>query len=152
MQRKLFRHGFGILTAGFGLGAVVGAMGGGPHARLWLGSHVTCLLTGLLVIGVAAGWPHFQLGARARRTVYALTAYGNWFAVVMLGVVAPATGFPSKISTPDLPPPPAWASAVVGLSLVVVTLSTFAMCALVLYGLRGASAERLDAVTPAPAE
>jgi hypothetical protein len=148
MQRRLFRHGFAILTTGLAIGGVAGAIGAGPHARLWLGSHVASLMTGLFAIGVAAAWPHLQLGTRARRATFMLTAYGNWFSVLFLGIFAPAVGFPSKISTPELPPVTGWAGAIVGLSLVVVTLSTFALSALVLYGLRAPAAERLDVVEP----
>jgi hypothetical protein len=150
MQRRLFRHGFAILTTGLAIGGVAGAIGAGPHARLWLGSHVACLMTGLFAIGVAAAWPHLQLGARARRATFMLTAYGNWFSVLFLNIFAPAVGFPSRISTPELPPAAGWAQAIVGPSLVVVTLSTFALSALVLYGLRAPAADRLDVVEPAP--
>jgi (hydroxyamino)benzene mutase len=154
-QRSLFRHGFALMTLGFLLGGVVGAMGGGPRARLWLGAHVTGLLVGLVVIAVAAAWPHLSLGPGARRAAYAVTVYGNWTGAAVLGVFASAVGFPTKISTPELPPPPAWASAIVGVGLVVVTLSTFAMCGLVLYGLRGTgekSTAGSAAGEPAPAE
>jgi hypothetical protein len=138
MQRRLFRHGFAILTGGFVLGLVVGGMGGGPRARLWLGSHVTALLVGLMVVAVGVVWPHLSLGERGRKVLATTTIAGNWFSFAMLGVFVPVVGFPSKLSTPTLPDPPAWAAGVVGLSLVVVTLSTFVMCGCVLYGLRRA--------------
>src|SRR5438105_3778581 len=69
MQRQLFRHGFGIITAAFMLGAVT-ATAGMPQARLWVSSHVTAILTGLFVCGVGAAWPHLALGERGRRVVY----------------------------------------------------------------------------------
>jgi hypothetical protein len=147
---KAFLYGFAILTIGMVLGVVTGAVGAGPHARLWLASHVSCLMTGLDAIGVAAAWPHLQLGTRARRATFMLTAYGSWFSVLLFCIFAPAVGFPSRISTPELPPVGGWAQAIIGLSLVVVTLSAFASSALVLYGLRAPATERLDVVEPAP--
>lgn len=135
-QRKLFRHGFVILLVAFALGGVAGAAGGGPHARLWLGAHTTGILVGLLVVAVGAVWPQLLLDQRAARALYALTVGGNWVGVLVLGIFAPAVHFPSAISTPDLPAAPGWASSIVGLGLVVVTLSTFAMCGLVVAGLR----------------
>ena len=83
-----------------------------------------------------------ELGERAQRVAYACTAYGNWFAFAILGVVAPATGFPLKTATPDLPPPAAWANAVVGLGLAVTTLTLFPTRALLLYGLRATTTAR----------
>jgi hydroxylaminobenzene mutase len=136
-QRRLFRHGFTILVIAFALGGVAGAAGGGPHARLWLGAHTTGILVGLLVVAVGAVWPTLVLGARASRTLYGVTLGGNWVGVVVLGIFAPAVGFPSAISTPELPPAAAWAAMLVGLGLVVVTVSTFTMCGLVIFGLRG---------------
>ena len=138
-QRALFRHGFALLTLGFVIGGAVGGMGGGPRARLFLGSHVTALLVGLLVIAVGVVWPRLVLGARGASVAYATTVWGNWIGAVVLGLFAPAIGFPSKISTPELPQPAAWANAIVGLGLVSVTVTTFVMCGLVLHGLRPAT-------------
>jgi len=140
-QRRLFRHGFVILLVAFALGGVAGAAGGGPHARLWLGAHTTGILVGLLVVAVGAVWPRLALGSRASRSLYAVTLGGNWTGVVVLGIFAPAVGFPSAISTPELPPAAAWAATVVGLGLVVVTVSTFAMCGLVIAGLKASPAK-----------
>lgn len=135
-QRALYRHGFGILTIALSMGAVVGAMGGTPQARLWLGAHTTGIMVGLIVIAVGAIWPRLTLSERLSTLTYRVTAVGNWTGLAVLGIFAPATQFPSPISTPTLPPPAPWAGAVVGTGLLVVTLSTFVMCGLVLYGLR----------------
>lgn len=135
-QRCLYRHGFVVLTIAFALGLVTGAMGGDPRARLWLGAHTTGIAVGLMVVAVGVVWPRLQLGDRLMRLAYRSTLAAAWIGVVGLGVFAPAVGFPSAISTPGLPAPPSWASAVVATALVAVTISTFTMCGLIVLGLR----------------
>ncbi len=95
-------------------------------------------MVGLIVVAVGAVWPRLVLSARLETLAYRAAVVGNWTGLFVLGIFAPATRFRSPISTPTLPEPAAWSAAIVGVGLIVVTLTTFVMCGLVLYGLRRA--------------
>ncbi len=143
-RRSLYRHGAILMTIAFALGVVAGGMGDDPRARLWLGAHTTGIMVGLLVIAVGAMWPELRLERLGRRVAYLSAVGGNWLGLAVLGVFAPAAAFGSPITSPTLPPPPAWAQGVVGVGLLIVTISTFTMCGAVIYGLRG----RTEAAAP----
>jgi hypothetical protein len=140
MRRTLLKHAFVILIVAFALGLAAGVTSSNhdPHARLWLSSHVTGLLVSLMIGLVAVAWPELDLGRRAASVLAFVTIWPNYLALAALGIMAPAVGVSPAISGPKLPPPPAWASGVVNATLVIVTVSSFVMGGLVLYGLRGA--------------
>ena len=140
MRRVILRHAFVFLTIAFALGLVAGVTGGNndPSARLWLASHTTGLLVCFLVGLVALTWPELRLGPRAEKVLYAVTVPINYLAMVNLGVLAPlARVAPPIVAPKGLAPAPAWAQGVVNVTLVIVTLSSFLMTGLILYGLRG---------------
>jgi hypothetical protein len=136
-QRSIFRHAFVILAVSFAVGLVAGGLAPDPRARLWLSSHVAGIMAGLLMIGVGVVWPHLRLGATGEKVGLASAIGGNWVALIV-GIFAALVHFPLKISTPALPDVQGWQSGVVLAGLGVVTISTFVLCGVVLYGLRGA--------------
>ena len=137
MRKTILKHAFVMLTAAFLLGLVAGAMAHHPHARLWMGSHITGSLVSLMVAVVGLLWQDLRLSARASRILFFVTVPVNYYLLAMLGVVGPALGFPQAISTPQLPPAPAWLTGLISATLVVATLSALTMSGLVIYGLRG---------------
>jgi hypothetical protein len=138
MRRIIVRHAFIFLTVAFLLGLVAGVTGGNhhPHARLWMGAHITGILVALMVAIVGLMWPELELGRRAARILYAVTIPANYFIMAVLGVLAPAMGFPQAIATPDLPSTAAWVHALVAATLVIATVSNLSMSGLMIYGLR----------------
>lgn len=144
-RRKILVHGFAMLTFAFALGLVAGPLGQQhhPHARLWLGAHITGILAGILLIGVGLARPYLQLGARAGRAFYWSAVGGNWIGMLVLGVFNASIGGGTAIVTPELAAPAGWQGAVIVAALAIVTITTFLFCGLGLYGLR-ASAHALN--------
>jgi hypothetical protein len=139
MRRTILRHAFVILTVAFLLGLAAGVAGGSrhPHARLWLASHVTALLVAVMIAVIGLAWSELELGERARKVLYFVTVPMNYYALVVLGVLAPALGVPQAIAAPGLPPAPSWMQGLMGFSLIVVTASSLLMSSLLVFGLRG---------------
>jgi hypothetical protein len=139
MRRTVLQHAFVILTVAFLLGLVAGVTSGNnhPHARLWLGSHITAILVSVMIGVVELLWDELRLGARAKKVLFFVTVPMNYYAVVVLGVLAPALGVRQPITTPSLPPGPAWMGPVMGVSLTLVTISSLLMSILVVIGMRG---------------
>jgi hypothetical protein len=138
----ILKHAFVILTVAFLLGLAAGVTGGNrhPHARLWLASHITGLLVAVMMGVVGLTWGELELGERARKVLFFVTVPMNYYAMIVLGVLAPAVGVPQPIAAPGLPPAPAWMQPVMGFSLTVVTISSLLMSVLVVFGLRGRTA------------
>ncbi len=141
-RRRILVHAFAILTLAFALGLVAGPLGqqGHAHARLWLGAHITGITIGTLLIGVGLVRPHLHLGAMASRVFFLAAVGGNWVGMLVLGIYASAIGAGTPIVTPNLPPPHGVHAAVIVSALVVVTVTTFVMCGLALWGLRKSAA------------
>jgi hypothetical protein len=137
MRRTILRHAFVMLTLAFLIGLGAGAMAHHPNGRLWMGSHLTGILVSLMVAAVGLVWPELRLGPRASRVLFLVTVPVNYYLLATLGVVAPVMGVPQAIATPQLPAAAAWAVRLTGFSILVATLSSLTLSALVVYGLRG---------------
>jgi hypothetical protein len=137
MRRTILKHAFVFLTIAFLIGLVAGASAHHPHARLWMGSHVTGILVGLLAAVVGLLWPELHLGPRALRLLFFVTVPVNYYLLAVLGVVGPAFGFPQPITTPQLPAAASWLGGLVAATLVIATLSALTMSVLVVVGMRG---------------
>jgi hypothetical protein len=131
-----------MLTLAFALGLVAGALGPmrHPHARLWLGAHLTGILMGTMMLGLGLARPHLTLGPRASRAFTWSLLGGNWVGMGILGVFSCVMGIGSPIVAPQLPGPTGWKAAVVGLALVFVTITTFTTCILGMLGARARAA------------
>jgi (hydroxyamino)benzene mutase len=136
-QRSIYRHAFVVLAVSFAVGIVAGGVAPDPRARLWLSPHVAGIMTGLLMIAVGVVWPHLRLGATGEKVGLASAIGGNWVGVIV-GIFAAVVRFPMKIATPALPDVQGWQRGVVLSGFGVVTISSFVLCGVVLYGLRGA--------------
>jgi hypothetical protein len=139
MRRTILKHAFVILTVAFLLGLVTGITSGAhhPRARLWLASHLTGILVALMVGVVGLLWRELRLGRRAQQALFFVTVPMNYYALVVLGILAPAVGVGPPLGGAGLPPAPAWAQGLVNVSLVLVTVSSLLMSILVVVGLRG---------------
>jgi len=134
--RRLYFHGFLIVLISLALGLVVAAVGPGPAGRLWLASHTTGLMTGLLVIAAGAVWSELTLGARALRVAYFCVTTGAWAGLVLLGLFVPIMKMPQGQAGHELPPVSGWPMAVVGVALIYVTLTLLAGAVMIVLGLR----------------
>jgi hypothetical protein len=137
-RRRILFHGFLLLLGSFVLGLVAGKLGGEhhPHARLWLGAHVTGLMVGTMVLAIGMARPHLELGPRASAVFLWSLLLGNWLGFWFLGVFASAVGAGGPITGQGLPPVTGWQAKVVSAALMAVTLLTFVFCGLGLWGLR----------------
>jgi hypothetical protein len=137
-RRRFLFHGFAILTVAFALGlvAAVTGMHHDPRARLWLGAHLTGILTGLLVTLLGLARPHLDLGPRGARAFFWTAVGGNWLGMLVLGIFNSALGSGTAIVTPQLAAAQGWQGAVIGGTIFIVTVTTFGFCGLGLYGLR----------------
>jgi len=138
MRRSIVRHAFVILTVAFLLGLAAGVTGGNhhPNARLWLASHLTGILVAVMIAVVGLAWNELALGERARKVLFFVTVPMNYYALVVLGIFAPAMGVPQPIAAPGLPPVASWVQGIMVFSLIVVTISSLLMSILVVLGLR----------------
>lgn len=148
-RRRFLFHGFAMLTLAFALGLVAGPLGQQqhPHARLWMGGHITGILIGILLLTLGVARPYLQLGPRGARAFFWSAVGGNWVGMLVLGIFNALVGAGTAITTPALAPAVGWKAAVIVLGLVIVTISTFTFCVLGLYGLRRSAA----VVAPPPA-
>jgi hypothetical protein len=137
-RRRLLWHGFAMLTVAFGLGLVAGALGTRhhPHARLWMGAHITGILVGMLLMGLGLARPHLQLGRRGGVAFYWSAVASSWVGLLVLGIFASSIGAGTAIANPGLPAPTGWHGAIIVAALGFVTITTFVFCGLGLYGLR----------------
>jgi hypothetical protein len=76
-RRFILRHGFIVLLLGFATGFGVAA--GGPMARAWLGTHLTVMITAVLIILVGLVWNELVLSDRARAVLrFTAVLDGYW--------------------------------------------------------------------------
>jgi hypothetical protein len=143
-RRRFLFHGFLMLTAAFALGLVAGALGAQhhPHARLWLGAHLTAISVGLLLILLGLARPHLALGRRASAAFFWSAVAGNWVGLLVLGIFSCLIGAGTPIANPTLPPPTGWQAALITAALLVVTVTTFVFCGLGTYGARAVSTRK----------
>jgi hypothetical protein len=140
-RRRILFHAFAMLTVAFALGLVAGALGPlrHPHARLWLGAHLTGILIGILMLAFGLARPHLTLGRRASRAFTWSLLWGNWAGLAILGIFGSAMGIGTPIITPQLPAPTGWKAAVIGVTLLFVTVTTFITCLTGLWGARASA-------------
>jgi hypothetical protein len=141
MRRTILKHAFIILTVAFLLGLVTGFSSGNhdPRAPLWRGSHLTGILVALMIGVVGLVWPDLRLGRRAERVLFFVTVPMNYYALVVLGIMAPIAGVAPPLSGITLHPPAA-AQMLVNVSLFLISASSLLLSGLIVYGLRGREA------------
>jgi len=135
-RRSILRQGFIILLLGLLSG--FGIVGGGPHARSWMATHLTLMLTAVLIVLVGLVWDELRLSARQRAVLrFAVVFDGYWGALA--GVFATVFSIPGPVSGHGAQPSGWQASVFFALLLPVLTLLPFLFTGLTLYGLRGKS-------------
>ena len=102
------------LLMGFPLAAA------GPHGRIWLGSHLTALLTAVLIVATGLTWRDLRLGSVAQKVLAGLVIANGYIGAVA-GTTAGIIGIPGPVATGQQPP--AWQMAVLAPFLVVLILS-----------------------------
>jgi hypothetical protein len=129
------RQGFVILLIALMMG--FGIVAGGPHARGWMGTHLTLIISALLIIAVGLIWDQLALSPRQRGLLrFAIVFDGYWGAAAgawatCFGIQGPATGSGAQAA--------GWPVTVFfAVFIPVLTILPFVFAALSLHGLRGA--------------
>ncbi len=89
MQRNLNKHGFILILLSLFTGFAIPVA---EASRLALSAHTIGLMSGILLIAVAAAWPSMVLGETQKKIVYwgwVYSSYANWFAI-LVGALAGA--------------------------------------------------------------
>jgi hypothetical protein len=133
-SRSLIRQGFIVLLLAFALG--FGIIPGGPHARGFMATHVTTMLTAGFIILIGLCWDRLRLSPRQRKILrFTAVAEGYWgiaagLFATLFDVPGPATGGGAQ--------PQGWPAAVFfSIFIPVLTVFPFIFAGLVIHGLRG---------------
>jgi hypothetical protein len=132
LRRAVLLHG-GInfliaLLMGFPLAAA------GPHGRIWLGSHITALLTSLFVVATGLTWRDLRLPPVAEK-VLAGIVIANAYIGALAGTTAGVLGIPGPVATGQQAA--TWQLAVLAPFLFVLILGGLTWAGLWIFGLRG---------------
>lgn len=132
-NRVLLRAGFLLVLLAFLTGALIPRF---LNPRMGVSAHVTGVLNGLLLIGLALAWESLRLSPGRGKWVRALFLYGtyaNWAATVL------AAAWGTKRLTPVAGAgfdAPAWQELVVQVIQVSLALALLLAMALVVWALR----------------
>lgn len=131
-RRHLLRHGFGFLFIGLFLGIAIAVL---PHPRAWLATHVTTLLTGLVLVAIGLAWRDLRLTER-QRSIGLLAGFISAYVGLANGMFSAVFGLPGPATQPGVAPPMPQAAIFFAL-LAVVVPATLVAFGLVVYGMRG---------------
>jgi hypothetical protein len=138
-SRSLLRQGFTLLILAFLFG--FGIVAGGPHAKAWMGAHLTIMFSAVFAILVGLVWDKLVLSPRQRSVLrFAVVFDGYWGAAggafaAIFGVPGPATGGGVE--------PSGWTALVFFTVFIpALTILPFVFTGLVLRGLRGDAPQR----------
>ena len=130
------RQGFLFLFLALVLGLAIVAL---PHPSRWLAAHLTAFLTGLILVVMALAWSELRLTNGQRRLAYTTglaAAYGG----LVGNLFGAINDLPGPASNPGVAPPMPQAAVFYAI-LAIIVPSLFVSFGLVLYGMRGATAE-----------
>jgi len=136
-RRTLMRHGFVFLLLGLFLGLAIVAL---PHPSRWMVVHLTAFLTGLILVVIGLAWNELRLTRRQLTLAY-VTGLLSAYAGLVGGVFGAIVDLPGPATNPGVAPP--MPQAAVALAILAILIpSLFVSFGLVLYGMRGAVAQR----------
>ncbi|MFI5307165.1 MAG: hypothetical protein ACHQ53_07435 [Polyangiales bacterium] len=134
VRRSVLRQGFIVLLIALFLG--FGIIAGGPHARGFMATHLTLMISALLIIVVGLLWDDLALSPRQRALLrFAVVFDGYWGAAAgtwatLFAIPGPATGGGAQ--------PSGWAATVFFTVFIpALTILPFVFSGLMVYGLRG---------------
>ena len=135
-RRFILRQGFVILLLGLLSG--FGIVAGGPQASGWMATHLTLMLTAVLVVLVGLVYDDLELSPRQRAVLrFTVVADGYWGG--LSGAFATIFPVPGPVSGHGAQPT-GWAATVFFTVFIpLLTLLPFLFTGLTLYGLRGAA-------------
>jgi hypothetical protein len=139
-QRLLFRQGVVFLLVSAVLGLVTAAPGIANPVK-WRTAHLSGLLTGLLLIGFGALWPHLRLTDVRRRLALKLGLVSAWTGLAA-NIYTAVVNLPGPASDPGVLPDAAWKPIPFFVMLAVVVTSLFGSFFLVWRGLQGNAEDR----------
>ena len=133
-RRSILRQGFVILLLGLLSG--FGIVAGGPRASGWMATHLTLMLTAVLVILVGLVFDELRLSSRQHKILHFTVVFdGYWGGLA--GAFATIFAVPGPVSGHGAQPS-GWAATVFfSVFIPLLTLLPFVFTGLVLYGLRG---------------
>jgi hypothetical protein len=133
-RRSILRQGFIILL--LGLLAGFGIVAGGPKAPSWMATHLTLMLTAVLIVLVGLVYDDLNLSPKQRAMLrFAVVADGYWGGLT--GVFATLFSVPGPVSGHGAHPT-GWAATVFfSVFIPPLTLLPFLFTGLTLFGLRG---------------
>ncbi|WP_421718138.1 hydrogenase [Algiphilus sp.] len=138
MNRPLIRHGFVLILLALLTGFLLPAV---EIPRLGLSAHTIAILGGVLLIGIGAVWPVFQLSARQCQVMYwtwVYASYANWLGCLIGAFTGAGRMTPVASAGAEAG---AVAEAVVAALLISVALTSLVAVGLAIWGLRGRGAE-----------
>ena len=133
MNRALMRHGFVLILLALISGLFVPGM---TIPRLGLSAHTIGILSGVLLIALAAVWAHFALSRRQLgwlQGAWLYSGYANWLGC-LVGAIFGA-GETTPVASAGVTGAPV-VEAVVAVLLGSVAIASFLGVALALWGLR----------------
>jgi hypothetical protein len=131
-RRLLIRHAFLFLFLAILLGIATAVL---PHARAWLGAHVSTFLIGLILAAIGLAWREPRLSSRQRTVTFVATFLSAYLGLA-LNLFAALRDLPGPASSPGVAMP--MPDAVIFFPLLaVLILSTLVMFGMLTYGMRG---------------
>ncbi|HEY4157709.1 MAG TPA: hypothetical protein VGM29_06410 [Polyangiaceae bacterium] len=137
--RGLLRQGFRILLLSFVLG--FGIVAGGPHARGFMATHVTGMLTAIFAVLIGLAWPSLALSLGQRKWLYWSVVIDGYWGLIA-GVFATLYEVPGPVSGGGAAPHGWQATVFFSAFIPVLTALPFVFTGLALYGLRGTGAPK----------
>ena len=138
MNRPIIRHGFVLILLALLTGFLLPAA---EIPRLGLSAHTIAILSGVLLIGVGAVWPLFQLSARQCQVMYwtwVYSSYANWLGCLIGAFTGAGRMTPVASSGMEAG---AVAEAVVAALLLSGALTSLVAVGLSIWGLRRGATE-----------
>lgn len=131
-RRLLLRHGFIFLFLGAWLGIATAVL---PHAHAWRATHLTALLTCLVLVAIGLVWRELRLTGR-QRSIGLISGFTSAYVGLAANIFVAIVDLPGPASQPGVAPPMPQAAIFFTL-LAIVVPTTLTAFGLVLYGMRG---------------
>jgi hydroxylaminobenzene mutase len=139
MGPRLLQLGMALFALGLLTGFALPML---ENPRMGLASHLEGILNGLFLLVLGLLWPRLALSRRQAGVAFLLVVYGtfaNWGATLLAAVWGAGRAMPiAAVGHHGL----AWQESMLNLLLFSLSFAMLAVCALVLWGLRGVGRQR----------
>ncbi len=131
-RRRLLRHGFIFLFVGVWLGIATAVL---PHPRPLMASHLTAILTCLILVAIGLVWREVRLTDR-QRSIALISGFMSAYVGLTGSLFIAVFDLPGPATQPGVAPPMPQGAIFLAL-LAVIVASTLIAFGLVMYGMRG---------------